>query len=205
MVTNSYRTFGSEREIDENFLQILSKVYAALNGAFRVGWGFLFDKFNFFHLYIILFSNQILVSGSYYFSALNQYTFFTTTSLAVISLAGHATIFPPIIGKLFGLNNSVSLLGVSGFFNGLSSLLGPILEKLLIGKTNDYIYVYYIGCGFSILAFILFCFVNKNTFDYNKKDIPIPTVDAPLLKDDIDTSTSNIVYPEEQSPIANIV
>ena len=98
MVTNSYRTFGSEREIDENLLQILSKVYAALNGAFRVGWGFLFDKFNFFHLYIILFSNQILVSGSYYFSALTQYTFFTTTSLAVISLAGHTTFFPPLLG-----------------------------------------------------------------------------------------------------------
>lgn len=201
MVTNTYRTFGSDSGIGENLLQILSKVYAALNGGFRVGWGFLFDKFSFFHLYIFLFVNQILVSGCYYFSALNQYTFFVATSFAVISLAGHATIFPPIIGKIFGLKNSVSLLGVIGIFNGLSSLLGPILEKLLINKISDYIYVYYIGCGFSLLAFFLFCCVKKTPFDYNnenKNNLPIPTSDTPLFKDATSPSTINVVYSEAQ-------
>ena len=104
-------------------------------------WGFLFDKFDFKYLYCIVLINQLIMSGSYYFSAENKYLFFVTTCFEVISLAGHATLFPPMMGRFFLLKNSVSLLGISGCFNAMSSLAGPILTKLIIKTTSDYIYV----------------------------------------------------------------
>ena len=152
-------------------------------------WGFLFDKFDCKYLYCIVLINQLIMSGSYYFSAENKYLFFVTTCFEVISLAGHATLFPPMMGRFFLLKNSVSLLGIAGCFNAMSSLSGPILTKLIIKTTSDYIYIYYIGCGATLLAAVLFLIVRKEPFEYD--EIRISKVEPILDSSNITSSNDN--------------
>lgn len=170
-MTNVNRSFGSEKGINETLLQTLSKFYSILNACARINWGFILDKFSLFYPYLILCSVQIACSACYYFSAQNGITFFIATLVAVLGYAGQATMFPPFVGKIFGMKNSVTMLGILGIFNGISSLLGPIIQTFIITDVNDYLIVFLIACGLTCVSLALLFLVNDREFAYKEEDI----------------------------------
>jgi len=158
----------------ENQLQIMSKVCGFLNGFFRIGWGFVYDRLGFKIPYTIVTSIQVVVSASFYFSANTIYTYYITNILENVVFSGHGTIAPPIVSKIFGMKNTVTLLGITGYYIGTAGFLGALLAKLVIKEDNDFLIVYWVGCGFAIMG-LVFCILTKeDKFEY----IPIKDSDT---------------------------
>ena len=122
LLSNTYRNFGIEKNLDENGMHILSKVFTLLNTFSRIIWGIICDRFKFKIPYLIIIINQIICGVLIYFSSSNLYTYFIVVCLAVISYAGHIILFPNLIHTKFGVENSVILLGICGIFAGNSVL-----------------------------------------------------------------------------------
>lgn len=150
----------------------MSKITSFLNGVFRIAWGFIFDWLGFRIPYSIVTANQILVSTTFYFSARNKYTYLVANILENLSFAGHGTIAPPIVTKIFGMKNAIILIGITGYFIGSCGFIGAVLAKLIIKKRADYIIVYLIGAGFAIMAFIICLNLSESKFRYIKIDPP---------------------------------
>ena len=157
----------------------MSKVCGLLNGFFRIAWGFVYDRLGFKIPYTIVTSIQVVVSASFYFSANNIYTYYATNILENVVFSGHGTIAPPIVSKIFGMKNTVTLIGITGYYIGTAGFLGALLAKLVIKEDNDFLIVYWVGCGFAVMGFIFCILTKEDKFKYiplddsdNKDDTP---------------------------------
>ena len=148
----------------------MSKVCGLLNAMFRIGWGFVYDRLGFKIPYTIVTSIQIGVSASFYFSANNIYTYYLTNILENVVFSGHGTIAPPIVSKIFGMKNTVTLLGITGYYIGTAGFVGAIIAKFVIKEDNDFLIVYWIGCGFAIMGFVICLLTKEDKFIYHKID-----------------------------------
>ena len=155
LLTNTYRPFGVSMHLNELGIQSLSKVYTLLNTFSRIGWGLLYDKFGFKYPYRFVCINQIICSSLIYFSAQNIYTYFICCCFGVLSFSGHIILFPNLINKKFGIDNSVTLLGVCGILGGTTCLLGPVLTSSIIKDNSDYLKTYVIAGSTTIVSLIL--------------------------------------------------
>ena len=168
LLSNTYRTFGKIMKIKEQYLQTLSKCYTLINTFSRILWGIIMDKFNFTIPYFIICINQIICSGFFYWSVFKVETYFLVCCFGVLSFAGHVTIFPNVINKKFGIENSVTLLGICGLFSGFTCLLGPILTKSIIVTNDDYMIIYLIGSFTSFISSVLTWFIKYEKVDFKK-------------------------------------
>ncbi len=168
LLSNTYRTFGKIMKIKEKYLQTLSKCYTLINTFSRIIWGIILDKFNFTIPYFILCVNQIICSGFFYWSVFKVETYYLVCCFGVLSFAGHVTLFPNVINKKFGIENSVTLLGICGLFSGITCLLGPILTKSIIVSNDDYMIIYLIGSFTSLISSILTWFIKYEKVDFKK-------------------------------------
>ena len=166
LLTNTYRNFGIEKNLDENGMHTLSKVYTLLNTFSRLIWGIICDKFKFKIPYLIIIINQIICGCLIYFSSDKLYTYFIVVCLAVLSYAGHIILFPNLIHTKFGVENSVILLGICGIFAGISSLIGPILTYF-INDLEDYLITYLLGVAPSVISLILTIIIKTESFEKN--------------------------------------
>ena len=150
----------------------MSKVCGLLNGIFRITWGFVYDWLGFKIPYTIVTTVQVGVSASFYFSASKIETYFITNILENLVFSGHGTIAPPIVSKIFGMKNTVTLLGITGYYIGTAGFAGALIAKFLIREkyVEDYLTCYLIGCGFAIMGFIICCFTKEDKFVYIKKE-----------------------------------
>ena len=146
----------------------MSKVCGLLNGIFRILWGFVYDWLGFKIPYTIVTSIQIGVSASFYSSANYISTYYITNIFENIVFSGHGTIAPPIVSKIFGMKNTVTLLGITGYYIGTAGFLGAVIAKFVIKKDNDFLIVYLIGCGFAIMGFIICIFTKEDKFIYTQ-------------------------------------
>ena len=146
----------------------MSKVCGLLNGAFRIAWGFIYDRFGFKIPYTIITTIQVGVSASFYFSARKIYTYYITNILENVVFSGHGTIAPPIVSKIFGMKNTVTLLGITGYFIGTAGFLGALIAKFVIKKDNDFLIVYWIGCAFAVMGLVICLFTKEDNFVYSK-------------------------------------
>lgn len=171
MITYTNRTFGTVNHIDETLLQILSKVFALLNGSLRILWGFIYDKVAFTVLYIAIITNYSLCSFCFFFSAQNGIAYFIVNVLVSLSFSGQNTIFNPTITYYFGVKNSAIIAGMYNLINGITVLINPILCKFVVKTKDDFLIVYLIGGSFSLIAFIAFCIMKKEAYVYSWKGL----------------------------------
>ena len=164
--TNTARAFGG-RKLKEKHLQPMSKVCGLLNGMFRIGWGFVYDRLGFKIPYTIVTTIQIAVSATFYYSANNIYTYYVANIFENVVFSGHGTIAPPIVSKIFGLKNTVTLLGITGYFIGTAGFLGAVIAKFVIKKDSDFLIVYLIGCGFAIMGWVICLITKEDKFAYS--------------------------------------
>ena len=87
------------------------------------------------------------------------------------------------------------MYGLTGFFIGLASFLGPILTKLLIKEDSDYLIIYFIGAGICLGKFIALFFFDENS-EYVFKSLEVLETEGPV---DIGGITSNRPTNTEES------
>ena len=103
-------------------------------------------------MFIICFF-ELGVSATIYYIADNPYAFVIENMLIALSLSG-STMLIPLFHKIFGKDFGAELYGLTGIFIGLASLIGPFLIKLIVKEDEDYLTVYYIGVGLSLIKTI---------------------------------------------------
>ena len=147
----------------------MSKICGLLNAMFRICWGFIYDWLGFKIPYTIITIIQIGVSATFYFSAKRISTYYMTNILENVVFSGHGTIAPPIVNKIFGMKNTVTLLGITGYYIGTAGFLGALIAKFVIKKDKDFLTVYWIGCVFAIIGFIICLFTKEDKFVYENE------------------------------------
>ena len=175
----------------------MSKVCGLLNGAFRIAWGFVYDALGFKIPYSIVTALQIIVSATFYSSAKYIWSYYITNILENVVFSGHGTIAPPIVSKIFGMKNTVTLIGITGYYIGTAGFVGAVIGKLIIKKDSDFLIVYLIGCGFAVMGFIICLFTKEDKFKYvpidkEKKDIDNEQKEMDNEKKDTDNEQKDI-------------
>ena len=181
LLTNTYRNFGIEKNLDENGMHTLSKVFTLLNTFSRILWGIICDKFKFKIPYLIIIINQIVCGCLIYFAAYKFVTYFIVVCLGVLSYSGHIILFPNLIRSKFGVENSVILIGITGVFGGIAALIGPVLTYF-IKDLEDYLISYLVGVAPSVVSLLLTIFIKTERIIIIKKDD---------IKDIIETTEEN--------------
>lgn len=148
----------------------MSKVCAIVNGAFHILWGIIFDHLGFKIPYSLISGIQFIISSSFYFAGKQKYVYFIANIFENISFSGHGTIAPPIIPKIFGMKNSITLIGITGYFTGSFGFIGALLAKLIIKNTSDFLIVYSIGGGLALMSFIICLNLKEEKFEYRKEE-----------------------------------
>ena len=105
------------------------------------------------------------VCGTIYFFADNPVIFVIENLLVACCLSGTFTMITPLFKDIFR-DLGTEMYGLTGFFIGLASFMGPILTKSLIKEDSDYLKIYLIGGAICVVKFIALLF-----FDENKKFI----------------------------------
>ena len=172
----------------------MSKVCGLLNGIFRIIWGFVYDWLGFKIPYTIVTTLQVGVSATFYFSASNIYTYYITNILENLVFSGHGTIAPPIVSKIFGMKNTVTLLGITGYYIGTAGFLGAIIAKFVIKEDEDFLIVYWIGCGFAVVGFVICLMTKEDKFEYHavgyeNKDLDSNDITNELVKPSIGSTS----------------
>lgn len=103
------------------------------------------------------------VCGTIYFFADNPVIFVIENLLVACCLSGTFTMITPLFKDIFE-DLGTEMYGLTGFFIGLASFMGPILTKSLIKEDSDYLKIYLIGGAICVVKFIALLF-----FDENKK------------------------------------
>ena len=148
----------------------MSKVCGLLNGIFRIAWGFVYDALGFKIPYTIVTSLQIIVSATFYSSSKYLWSYYFTNIAENIVFSGHGTIAPPIVSKIFGMKNTVTLIGITGYYIGTAGFVGALIGKFVIKENPDYLTVYLIGCGFAIMGFIICLITKEDKFQYKPEE-----------------------------------
>ena len=208
LLSNTYRNFGVTKDLNELGMQILSKAFTILNTFSRLVWGVICDKFGFKIPYIIICINQLICGILIYFSAGNIYTYFPVVCFGVLSYAGHIIFFPNLIKMKFGVDNSVILMGITGIFSGISCMMGPVLTFFIIKDIKDYLKVYLIGIGPTVISLILTFFIKVKKKEKSEQIIN-EEQDEPITNEGKDEHIINegekdpITKEGEKEPIAN--
>ena len=143
----------------------MSKICGFINAGFRIGWGFVYDRLGFKIPYRIVTTLQIIVSATFYSSVNHLWSYYITNILENIVFAGHGTIAPPIVSKIFGMKNTVTLIGITGYYIGTAGFLGPVIAKD-DNDASDFLIMYLIGCGFAIMGFVICLITREDKFEY---------------------------------------
>ncbi len=174
LLTNTYRSFGVAKQLDDYGLQWLSKAFTILNTCGRIGWGLIFDKYGFTVPYFFVCINQLIWGIIIYFSSVHIVTYFIVVCFGVLSLAGHAILFPNLMKIKFGNDNIVILLGITGIFSGSACLMGPVLTLSFLGDSNvdlvRYLLVYLTGVAPTIISLILIFFIEAKYMKKTNRD-----------------------------------
>ena len=119
------------------------------------------DKLNFKILMIIISIIEFIICGTIYFFADQPVIFVIENLLVACCLSGTFTTITPLFNKVFK-NLGAEMYGLTGFFIGLASFMGPILTKIFIKEDSDYLIIYSIGGAFCVIKFIALLFFDEN-------------------------------------------
>ena len=99
----------------------------------------------------------------------HYYSFIIVGACYGIFSAGYAVTTPPINAMAFGMDSLTTTLGVTMFFRGVGSSVGPIITGVLYDATKTYDYACYLGGGILFLGGILNQISHKLLLDENRR------------------------------------
>ena len=157
--------------MDQEYLYYIGFLFGFVNGSTRFIWGILMDKLGFKLLMIIISILELILSFSIYYSASYPILFVIENLLVALCLSGTFTTITPLFNKIFGKELATEIYGLTGFFIGIASFLGPLLVNILIEEEKDYLMVYFIGGGVVFMKFMaVICFKENEPYNFKNKN-----------------------------------
>ena len=127
------------------------------------------DKFGFKILMFIISLLELYLSFTIYYIAGNPIIFVIENLLVACCLSGTFTTITPLFNKIFGKELATEIYGLTGFFIGVASFIGPLLTKVMIKGDEDYLMVYMVGGGICLMKFMaLLCFKEEEPYHFKK-------------------------------------
>ena len=161
----SYKTFGENDsphdQISDTTLTWAASIGAGfVNGASRVVFGALVDKYSFRCLMSILMAIQLANSMLCFWAAYVPWLFFICVLVNYMVIGGMYAIFPSSVQNCFGLELGPQIYAqilIGGFF---SSLLVLGTTTWLLPATN-FVTLFYVGSLFQIATLVCLYFFNE--------------------------------------------
>ena len=154
LVASNFKTYGTGKINDDQFLTLVGSIGAAFNGGGRVLWGLMYDKLSFKKVYFILLIIQIIFIATYDLICSFKAAFFIWTCILLFCEGGHFALFPALCLKEYGTAIGSKIYPVVYFAFPCSNFLqfGIIyFLKKSIGFNN----IFWIFLGLTGLAFVL--------------------------------------------------
>jgi len=169
--------YGNKNSIVYYHLNLFIYLYDFFYVATSFIFGLLIDKFGFKKINIIISCIEIGVSCTFYFSV---YIFVIyTIEIVLISCCLSCTFITiaPLFYKAFGKEIALEIYGISIIFLFVPFMTTEFLKEFLLKERKDYLILYLIGGGISLIKLIgliffkenkLYEFKNNKEEDYNK-------------------------------------
>ena len=171
MISNTARILGNRKNVGQKTLYMIGYLFGIVNGGTRFIWGLLMDLIGFKILMFLITILELGLSGTVYFFAGNKIIFILENLLVACCLSGTFTMITPLFSTVFGKELATEIFGITGFFIGVASFVGPLLTKVIIKEDRDYLMVYSIGGGVCLMKLLaLFCFKEKEPYNFKNKN-----------------------------------
>ena len=204
-MNGTWRTFGAIIGIKGNVLQLLALSQGI--GMILVGpiFGFLSDKKGPLLILKISAFISIIPGIILFFFTKNIYLFMISFVIVAISSIAKSISLHPFLMEIYGINESVVLVGInSGIsFLGEGAILATIFILSFRYKGIDiavpYKYLFIGGSVCGLLSFVLFLIENKNKFEYKNLDVALDLlIDDEDKKEKENIETNEVEEEEEQ-------
>ena len=194
---NAIKIFGKEFHIDDSTLTLASSLAGFGNGASRIVWGMLLDKWKFKKTYYFVCFSQIVLSSTIYFTpSINEYVYVLYCLLSLCTEGSHFAIFPLVTRHVFGAKNSIEIYGLVYIAFTGGAFIGPILTNYLV-KGNDKIYYLVLFLTFTVfnVISIILCWTFKyEEFKYSNDHV---NASKEIDENNLEYNKHNIISEEE--------
>jgi nitrate/nitrite transporter NarK len=103
-VASVYKTFDQDN-LSDKVLTIAGAMGSVCNGCSRILWAAFQDKYGFKKVYVVLLILQLALSLTIFQVKENEYLYVIWISLSFLCEGGHFSMFPPVVCKIFGIEN----------------------------------------------------------------------------------------------------
>ena len=103
----------------------------------------------------------------------HYYSFIIVGACYGLFSAGYAVTTPPINSMAFGMDSLTLTLGVTLFFRGIGSSIGPIVTGAIYDLTKSYDYACYLGGGVIFLGGVVNQISHKFVLDVPLHSFPM--------------------------------
>ena len=177
-LTATYRAYSTLIGLDQNFISYLPSIITFLSAMIGLIWGYIFDKFGFQKIIMIM--SIICIILSIYFTIFIGNKVFYTIGLITstfISRVGMMSVINPHIMQVFEFRNYLIIGGFARSFNQLSFFIAATISVILSvkNKTADSLETPYriiasVGIVLSIIGFIFSFYEDDSKFNTKTDD-----------------------------------
>jgi hypothetical protein len=166
--------FGNIMSIDLYRLYLIRYLYDSFYVVTSFIFGLLMDKYGFKIINIIISSIEIGVSFTFYFFAYTSGDIFAIEIILIsCCLSGLLTTITPLFNKVFGKEISLEIYGITVIFLYVPYIPIELLKLFIIKEAKNYLILYLIGSGISLIKLISLIFFKENKlykFNSNKEE-----------------------------------
>jgi cyanate permease len=177
-LTATYRAYSTLIGLDQNFISYLPSIITFLSASIGLIWGYIFDKFGFQKIIMIM--SIICIILSIYFTIFIGDKVFYTIGLITstfISRVGMMSVINPHIMQVYEFRNYLIIGGFARSFNQLSFFIAASISVILSvnNKTADSLKTPYriiasVGIVLSIIGFIFSFYEDDSKFSTKTDD-----------------------------------
>ena len=174
IISSTMGNFGNIMSIDLYRLYLIRYLYDSFYVVTSFIFGLLMDKYGFKIINIIISSIEIGVSFTFYFFAYTSGDIFAIEIILIsCCLSGLLTTITPLFNKVFGKEISLEIYGITVIFLYVPYIPIELLKLFIIKEAKNYLILYLIGSGISLIKLISLIFFKENKlykFNSNKEE-----------------------------------